>query len=97
MRFDLLSSVSVCTATIHGCFDVDRLEMLAGISRACVQSRRSFAVRVPSLLDSNNKNAGCWCLGHSGVYPLCVHVEPWKRSIVDLTLVKSPLAISRHL
>ena len=59
MRFDLLSSVSVRTATIHGCFDVDRLGMLAGIARAGVQSQRSFAVRVPSLPDNNNKNAGC--------------------------------------
>ena len=97
MRFDLLSSVSVRTATIHGCFDVDRLGMLAGISRAGVQSQRSFAVRVLSLLDSKCKNTGCWCLGHFGVYPLCVHVEPWERSIVDLTLVRSPLAISRDL
>ena len=62
MRFELLSSVSVRTAAIHGCFDVDRLGMLAGISRAGVQSRRSFAVRVLSRLDSNSKNAGCLTL-----------------------------------
>ena len=62
MRFELLSSVSVRTAAIHGCFDVDRLGMLAGISRPGVQSRRSFAVRVLSRLDSNSKNAGCLTL-----------------------------------
>ena len=62
MRFELLSSVSVRTAAIHGCFDVDRLGMLAGISRAGVQSQRSFAARVLSLLGSNNKNVGCLTL-----------------------------------
>ena len=62
MRFELLSSVSVRTAAIHGCFDVDRLGMLAGISRAGVQSRRSFVVRVLSRLDSNSNNVGCLTL-----------------------------------
>ena len=74
MRFELLSSVSVRTAATDGCCDVDRLGMLAGISRAGVQSRRSVAVRVLSLWTITIKTlvADAW-----GILGFILFVSMW--------------------